>query len=290
MGFALEPFREMGAHEALWADEGATFKRIADRFRDTPNALPSHFVPEEVAMERAHEVIAQFKELGVVKFGVQLSHGFGYLDNLRDAAHPVELFYYQGAWDWLESPSVAVVGTRNPSEIGKARTRKLVRGLVKANYTIVSGLAAGIDTEAHTAAMECGGATIGVIGTPLGISYPKENQSLQEEIARKFLVVSQIPILRYSQRDWRWNRAFFPERNVTMSAMTLATVIVEAGNTSGTLVQAKAALRQGRKLFILDSCFENKELEWPRKFEKLGAYRVRDLSDVLGVLGEGKAH
>ena len=71
-----------------------------------------------------------------------------------------------------------------------------------------------------------------------------------------------------------------------MSALTKATIIIEAGETSGTLIQAKAAIQQGRKLFILDSCFQNKKLTWPEKFEKLGAIRVRDYADVINVLKE----
>ena len=76
------------------------------------------------------------------------------------------------------------------------------------------------------------------------------------------------------------NRLFFPERNVTMSALTEATIIVEAGDTSGTLIQARAALHQGRKLFILDSCFRNPSISWPQKFADKGAIRVMDYDDI----------
>ena len=86
--------------------------------------------------------------------------------------------------------------------------------------------------------------------------------------------------MRYESQDYRLNRFFFPERNVTMSALTEATVIVEAGQTSGTLIQARAALDQGRKLFILDSCFRDSRLSWPDKFAGKGAVRVRDYDDI----------
>jgi DNA processing protein len=81
------------------------------------------------------------------------------------------------------------------------------------------------------------------------------------------------------------NRFFFPERNVTMSALTEATIIVEAGETSGTLTQARAALYQGRKLFILNSCFEREDLTWPARFEAQGAVRVREPDDIWKALG-----
>jgi DNA processing protein len=179
----------------------------------------------------------------------------------------------------VESRSVAVVGTRKPTNDGIARTVRLVKTLVKDDFTIVSGLAAGIDTVAHKTAIEEGGRTIAVIGTPLSHTYPKDNIDLQRTIASEFLVISQVPLKRYERQDYRRNRLFFPERNITMSALTEATIIVEAGETSGTLVQAHAALHQGRKLFILDNCFR-KGLSWPQKLADKGAIRVVDYDDI----------
>ena len=138
-----------------------------------------------------------------------------------------------------------------------------MRALVADDFTVVSGLAAGIDRMAHETAIEENGRTIAVIGTPLSHTYPREHGALQRHISEHFLLVSQVPVKRYESQDYRRNRLFFPERNVTMSALTEATVIVEAGETSGTLIQARAALRQGCKLFILDSCFRNPRLTWP---------------------------
>src|SRR5262249_10559519 len=147
---------------------------------------------------------------------------------------------------------------------GIRRAQRLAQEFVARNFTVVSGLAAGIDTAAHTAALEIKhGRTIAVLGTPLGSHYPPENRELQNRIAREFLVISQVPVLRYQNQTVPFNRFFFPERNVTMSALTEATVIVEASETSGTLTQARAALHQGRKLFILDSCFERADITWP---------------------------
>jgi DNA processing protein len=178
------------------------------------------------------------------------------------------------------------VGTRNPSPEGLSRTRSLVRKLVADGFTIVSGLAAGVDTQAHETALDEGGRTIAVIGTPLSFAYPRTNAALQERIGKDFLVISQVPVRRWEKQDHRWNRAFFPARNITMSALTEATVIVEAGETSGTLIQARAALKQGRKLFILDSNFNREEISWPKKFENLGAIRVRTYNDVKRHLSE----
>jgi DNA processing protein len=282
---AISPMREMGAYEWLWSQESdlvkSTFKAVAELFRSNPGALPSDLVPEERAMDCARKVMDRFKRAGVTSFSVRLNGIGDYQERLRDAENPLEMLYFQGEWDLAYSPKrVAVVGTREPSDEGIRRTRKLVGMLVKDGYTIVSGLAKGVDTAAHEAAIAQGGETIGVIGTPLDQSYPKENAELQQRIARDYLLVSQVPVLLYHQRTSKWNRGFFPERNVTMSAMTQATIIVEAGETSGTLIQARAALAQKRKLFILESNFHRPELTWPHRFEEKGAIRVRDLEDI----------
>lgn len=276
---AISPLTEMGAYEALWDKPDTTFKKLSEKFAGRPDAVPSDFVSPTKAREYADFVQRRFREAEVTRFGVRV-HGAGdYPQKLRDAAHPVELLYYQGWWDLAESRSVAVVGTRKPTSEGVVRTRKLVKALVKDDFTIISGLATGVDTVAHETAIAEGGRTIAVIGTPLSHSYPRENAELQRKIADDFLLISQVPVKRYERQDYRRNRMFFPERNITMSALTEATIIVEAGETSGTLIQARAALHQGRKLFILDSCFR-KGLAWPQKFAEKGAIRVVDYDDI----------
>ena len=283
-GRTISPFRELGAYEALWQNTKVSFKSIAEQFADSPGSVPSDFVSEKDADRSADSVYTKFSDSKVEKFGVRVHGAAEYPEKLRDARYPVELLYYQGWWDLVNSRSVAVVGTRELSKDGHARTRRLVKALVGDDFTIVSGLAKGVDTVAHTTALACGGRTFAVIGTPLSHTYPKNNIDLQRELASDFLVISQVPVLRYESQDYRYNRLFFPERNKTMSALTEATIIVEAGETSGTLIQARAALEQGRKLFILDSCFQNNKLTWPAKYEKKGAIRVRNYDDVRNVL------
>jgi DNA processing protein len=278
---AVSPLLELGAYEALWDEKGASFKTLAEKFESEPGALPSDFVPKSKAEAYAAYVMRGFRKAGVARYGVRI-HGAGeYPDKLRDAQHPVEVLYYSGFWDLVYTRAVAIVGTRKPSDEGIRRARKLVRRLVEDGFTIVSGLAAGIDTAAHETALAEGGRTIAVIGTPLSSVYPKTNAKLQETIARQFLVISQVPLKRWEKQDHRLNRFFFPERNITMSALTEASIIIEAGETSGTLTQARAALHQGRKLFILESNFHKKGLTWPHRFEERGAIRVREYEDVI---------
>lgn len=278
---AIQPARELGAYEALWAQEGASFKKLADMFRAHPGSVPSDFVSRADAEQYARLALGAIREKRIEHFGIRVHGGGEYPEKLRDAQHPIELLYFQGNWDLTSSRCVAIVGTRKPSEEGARRAAKLARNFVAAGFTIVSGLAQGIDTVAHTTAIEAGGQTIAVLGTPITEYYPPENKTLQKRIADEYLVISQVPIVRYSRQTFRGNRFFFPERNVTMSALTDATVIVEAGETSGTLVQARHALQQQRKLFILDSCFRNPELRWPAKYLERGAIRVTDFEEVM---------
>jgi DNA protecting protein DprA len=163
------------------------------------------------------------------------------LDFLQSAAgHDAKIYlYYAGDLLLLKRPAVSIVGTRDVTADGAARARKLSSELAAAGVLIVSGLAKGVDTAAHTAAIEAGGATAAVIGTPVDKAYPVENILLQELIYREYLLLSPFGA---GERVYRSN---FPKRNRVMAAITDATVIVEASNSSGALHQAAEFQRLG---------------------------------------------
>jgi DNA processing protein len=174
-------------------------------------------------------------------------------------------------------PRVAVVGTRDPTADGQRRARKLVKSLVEHGAIVVSGLAAGIDTIAHTQTIECAGRTIAVIGTPIDEVFPKANASLQQKIAEEHLVVSEFaPGSAVSKGN-------FPRRNRTMALIADASVIVEAGEGSGTLSQGWEALRLGRPLFLMKSLVES-GLAWPREMVDHGAFVLAGMEELLRVL------
>src|SRR5207245_7787617 len=131
----------------------------------------------------------------------------------------------------LREKCVAIVGTRAVSPDGAARSRRLACELAAAGVVIISGLAKGVDTEALTAAIDAGGSVVAVIGTPVDRAYPAENKALQERIYREHLLISQFTP---GERVFPSN---FPERNKLMAAVSDASVIIEAGETSGTLHQ-----------------------------------------------------
>jgi DNA processing protein len=170
--------------------------------------------------------------------------------------------YYAGDLSSLKRPCVSIVGTRQVSDAGVTATDWLTRKLVAAGIVIVSGLAYGVDTVAHKAAIANGGKTIAVIGTPLDKASPSENASLQEQIYREHLLVSQF---REGEKTFRTN---FPLRNRLMAVLSDATVVMEASDTSGTLHQAAECTKRGRWLFIAKSVVDNPRLTWPKKFQK----------------------
>jgi DNA processing protein len=178
----------------------------------------------------------------------------------------------------LRHPRVAIVGTRNPSTLGLEAAHGIAAELASRGVTVVSGLARGVDTTAHLAALEADGTTIAVIGTPLSRTYPSENAELQHRIGRDYLLVSQ-----FSEQSTVLPRNFVL-RNRTMALIADASVIIESGEGGGSLNQGWETLRLGRPLFIHDREFAKAELEWPSKMARYGAIRFREPSDILDQL------
>ena len=285
----ISPRLEMVSFEAFWKEKNYfSFKKFNTYLEE--NRIESF--TRLTQRDKAEEALAELKTLTQAKgieLNFQLAQTANFPSNLLDAKDPIRCFYFLGNLNLLFSKGISIVGSREASEKGKLRAKRLSKELVREGFTVISGLAEGIDTAAHSAAIEEGGTTIGVIGTAITENYPASNKELQNFIAKRHLLLSQVPILHWRKNTPRTNRFFFPERNKTMSALSLATVIIEAGETSGALIQARAAMEQNRKLFILNSCFE-KGLRWPDRFlnnPKFAGkvFRVRELDDILENLG-----
>ncbi|MEH2501488.1 DNA protecting protein DprA [Bradyrhizobium sp. AZCC 1578] len=203
------------------------------------------------------------------------------LDFLRDASPRREAtVFYAGNLDILDAPTVSIVGTREVSEAGWRRASQLARDLVKAGVTVMSGLAKGVDTAALTSAISNGGRVAAVIGTPLDKAYPAENGQLQQQIYAHHLLMTPFKV---GDRVFRSN---FPTRNRVMAAISDATVIIEASDTSATLHQAAECVRLGRWLFIAKSVVDDGSLTWPERF--VGQPKVGVLSstfDLINAIG-----
>jgi DNA processing protein len=205
--------------------------------------------------------------------------------------HPAELLgplteleqKHAPEWLWVAGkvelpllhPRVAIVGTREPSEAGVEAARDLARSLAAHGVGVVSGLAKGIDTAAHRAAIEAGGRTIAVLGTPLSESYPHSNAALQQEIMREQVAVSQFPEGRPVVRS------NFVLRNRTMALIADASVIIESGDTGGSLHQGWEAIRLGRPLFVRRQLLKDPKLTWPRKMVNYGALELDGPESIL---------
>jgi DNA processing protein len=207
----------------------------------------------------------------------------GPLNDVEQKYAPARLFVAGPMEIPLPSPRVSIVGSRKASENGLEAAREIAKYLVREETIIVSGLAEGIDSAAHTSAMQNGGRTIAVIATPLDRSYPANNSGLQERISREHLVISQFEI---GKRVLKQNFIF---RNRTMALISNATVIVEAKDDSGSLHQGWEALRLGRPLFIWRDVLDDPSVKVPQDMLNYGAMRLNELEEILPSLPQSES-
>lgn len=285
----ISPYKEAIAYEYLYSRQGMT---LAELSRKTvgANKLPTEVLAEYNGMlaPEGIDVVEAFLDLKIRKlpFHVAVRGTTSWPDGIADSRKPTPVFYYCGDLNLLDTPRVSVVGSRKASQDGLARAARLGRELAAAGVTVVSGLAAGVDSAAMRSAVNTvtdgeSGSVIGVIGTPIDECYPKQNVDLQTYVANAGLLVSQVPFYRYSVQPFNTKRYYFPERNELMAAISQATVIVEASDTSGTLTQARACLQQKRPLFILRSCLNNTSVTWPGKWAQRPGVFVLDIIDQV---------
>lgn len=187
-----------------------------------------------------------------------------YPANLHAVHDRPPLLFIRGQWDdHRDSRAIAVVGTRGASEEGTKRAYRLAKGLAAAGVTVISGLAKGIDYFAHMGALRAGGRTAAVVGTGIDKVYPADHTALAQSIVDAGCAIVTQFFPGHAPRKWT-----FPLRNVTMSGLSLATVVVEAGASSGAKMQAEAALRHGRAVFLPSSLVRGHE--WARRLIDTG--------------------
>ncbi|HIE09258.1 MAG TPA: DNA-protecting protein DprA, partial [Armatimonadetes bacterium] len=174
-----------------------------------------------------------------------------------------------------DEPCVAVVGTRRASNYGRLMAERIARELASQGVCVVSGLARGIDASAHRGALEAGGRTIAVLGTGLDVAYPPENRDLQEEIARKGALLTELPL---GTMPHPWN---FPLRNRIISGLSYGVVVVEAPEDSGALITAATAAEQGREVFAVPGEVMSGKSKGCHRLIKEGAKLVEDASDIV---------
>lgn len=198
-----------------------------------------------------------------------------YPPNLKKIPDPPPVLYCWGTLEYGDDLAVALVGTRNPSPLGICHARDLSAQLIRQGFTVVSGMARGIDTAAHYGALEAGGRTLAVLGCGLDVVYPPENKELMRQIAGQGAVLTQYPL------GTRPLAANFPARNRIISGLSLGVAVIEATEDSGSLITADFALEQGREVFAMPGTIENEGSKGPHKLIRQGAKLIESYRDIL---------
>ena len=199
---------------------------------------------------------------------------------LRRTQTPPLVLYIEGQLEEADAVAVAIVGSRHPTHYGATQTARLGAELAARGLTVVSGLARGIDSAAHRAALDGGGRTLAVLGSGLAKLYPPENAPLADEIAAHGALVSEFPL---HTPPWRAN---FKRRNRIVSGLALGVLVVEATARSGALVTADWAAEQGREVFALPGRVDRKQSRGCHLLIKQGARLVETADDVIDGLGD----
>ncbi|HIK09847.1 MAG TPA: DNA-protecting protein DprA [Oscillatoriaceae cyanobacterium M33_DOE_052] len=202
---------------------------------------------------------------------------------LLETASPAPVLYYRGQIDREENlgnrPLIGIVGTRKPTEYGKYWTRRLSYILGKQGFTIVSGMAAGIDTAAHQGCLEGGGRTIAVFGTPLDKIYPEQNRPLAGQICHQGVLLSEHP---YGTKTLAGH---FPQRNRIIAGISRAVLVMEAPNQSGSLITARLANEFGRDVYALPGRIDDANSQGCLRLLKNGAEAILSEDELLASLG-----
>ncbi|WP_326556110.1 DNA-processing protein DprA [Micromonospora sp. NBC_01796] len=277
---------QVAALVALLRQPGARWTEIATDVLAEGNALTAlhrrlgaeaTLFADDPARDALDAALAELQEWAANGIAVHSLFDDTYPARLRDIHQMPPIIFTRGAvaddrW------AVAVVGTRKPSEHGVSIAESCATALAESGITVVSGLAAGIDTAAHTAALRAGGRTVAVIGTGVNRYYPATNKTLQDRIVKNGLVLSQF------WPDAPPGKHTFPMRNAVMSGYAAATVVVEAAYRSGARMQARLALEHGRPVVLADSLLEH---DWAREYAKRpGVYVVSNANELVTTVNQ----
>jgi len=264
----------------------AHFIRLLARFH-SPSAIlkaPVNALAEVSGRNLAQRIV-QYRDSVDIDGQEQLMARHGaWLVTLEDPGYPLRLaeihdpplvLFGRGTLTEQDSRCVAIVGTRRASPYGVRMAERFGRDLAAKGFTVVSGLANGIDAAAHRGAIEAGGRTIGVLGNGVDVVYPPQNAELFDAVIQSGCIVSQFPM------STRPDRGHFPYRNRIISGLTLGTLIVEAPSRSGALITARQAAEQGREVFAVPGQVGSQNSQGPHGLIKEGAKLVENADDIV---------
>lgn len=277
-----------------------TAKRIAERMGSFVAALQASekdlLAVPSIGRERAYAFAAAFRDVSpdaeiarADRLHVRLLTWVDsdYPPLLKQIADPPFVLYLRGEAEVLSRPSVAIIGTRHPTVYGRETARKFGYQLAGAGYTVVSGLATGIDAEAHTGAVLSGGATVGVLGGALDRFFPRENENLARKMVKGGgAVISEYPFGRAPDRQT------FPMRNRVVSGLCKGVIVVEAPLASGTMITVGQALDQNRVVMAVPGRVDSPASQGCHRLLREGARLVttadeviEELQDLMGAMG-----
>jgi DNA processing protein len=258
----------------------AQWPNLIDMFAMSPNDLMEYGLREHIAMAISNfnfaiiqddlEWEARDSANKIISFGEP-----NYPRLLSQIPDPPPILYVCGNISYLESLTVAIVGSRKPSIAGFENAFKFSYDLAKCNMTVVSGLALGVDAQAHKAAISAGGKTIAVMGTGIDNTYPRTHKELARKICENGLLISEFPLKTLPRSG------HFPRRNRIISGLALATLVVEATEMSGSLITARFALEQNRDVFAIPGSIHNQQSKGCHYLLRQGAKLVTSYVDVL---------
>jgi len=269
----------------------ARLRALVGHFR-SPAAVLAAPVPALCRVEGIERTLAenihQADNAGVAQQQIELAAKHGcrlvsfweaeFPDILKKIYDPPALLFVKGELHPADESALAVVGTRAPTEYGKLATEHFVAALSERRFTIVSGLARGIDTAAHQTALKSGGRTIAVLGSGLDNIYPPENRRLAQEISQQGAVISEYFF------GAKPDAANFPRRNRLISGLASGTLVIEAGDASGALITAQNALEQGREVFALPGSIFSPKSRGPHRLIQDGAKLIMSVEDIFAEL------
>ena len=286
------------AHLALALTPGigpGRFARLVEAFGSPNGALAAPFallgtVPG-LSRAGATAVVSQSPAAGtVVRRAVEALGGVCLLPDdsefpeaLRSIPQPPVLLFALGNLELLATPSVAIVGSRDHSDYGERTTRRVAGAAAGAGITVVSGMARGLDAEAHSAALDAGGGTIGVLGNGLGVVYPAANRRLYQRVQREGLLLTEHP------PGDKPHAGSFPKRNRLISGLASVTVVVEAAAGSGTLITVETALDQGRDVMAVPGPITSPTSVGTNRLIRDGAMPLLVPDDLLELYGRQAA-
>jgi len=218
--------------------------------------------------------VCRAKEISILDRG-----SASYPKMLAEIYDPPNILFHQGTIEPVDQLAIAIVGTRHSSNYGDTVARRLAHGLSMAGFTIISGLARGIDAQAHKAALAANGRTIAVLGGGLLKMYPPEHQKLADEIATSGAVITEALPQQSPQSGC------FPRRNRIVTGLSLGVIVIEAGDRSGAAISARLAMEQGREVFAVPGRIDSKNSRGCHQLIRDGATLVRSVDDVLEQLG-----